>query len=320
MDLNKERFQVLKDLLGNPSNDKNPIDRNNNVTYPCPFCNHRKPKLTINLETEVYNCWVCEVRGAGIKKMFKKIGLVIPTSYERFFKNNIKNQDINIDNLFPYISKKDNKKNNSEIVIPSGYRPLYVNKNNFFYRGGVDYLINRGLNESHFIKYDIHYSPSERRVLFPSYDVDKKINYYLSRAIYDTDFRYKNANISKDTIIFNEHLVNWNEDLYIVEGVFDAIVSNKNSVPLLGSYVSENSYLMHRLLHHKKRVIFALDPDAKNKMFKCMEKLKSFGVDISYIRWGDDKRDIAEMGSAEFDKKSLSGYDFIDEVINRLGV
>lgn len=317
MDLAKERFQILREMLGSPANDKSPIDRNNNATFPCLFCHHRKPKMTINLDTEVYNCWVCEVRGMGLENMFKKLNIKLPSTYKRFFKSNVKKKDI--DNLFPSLNKVEKK---SEIVvnIPSGYRPLYVNKNNSFYLGGAKYLIKRGLSEQDFIKYDIHYSPSERRVLFPSYNYEKKLNYYLSRAIYDTDFRYKNAKISKDDIIFNEHLVDWDDEIYVVEGVFDAIISNKNAIPLLGSYISENSYLMHRLLQHKKKVVFALDPDAKLKMFKCMEKLKSFGVDVSYVKWEGDERDIAEMGSTEFDKKSLSGYDLRDEVINRLGI
>ena len=66
-------------------------------------------------------------------------------------------------------------------------------------------------------------------------------------------------------------------------------------------------------------MIFALDPDAKDKMFKFMKKLNSYGVNISYVKWGKDSRDISEMGLVDFNNKSLSGYCFEDEVLHKLG-
>lgn len=317
MDLTRERYQALKDLLGSPANERNPIDKNNNATFPCLFCHHRKPKMTINLETEVYNCWVCQKRGAGILNLMKKINVPVPQNYVRYFRKNYYN--IDIENLFGD-KPKAAEETKRQISIPRGYHPLYINKNNLLYKGGATYLLNRGLKEDDFIRYDIQYSPSERRVLFPSYDSNNELNYYLSRAIYKTDFRYKNARVSRENIIFNEHLVKWNEDVYIVEGVFDAIISRKNAIPILGSFISEKSYLVKRLTTHKHKVIFALDPDAKEKMFKTMKRIQSFGVDVSFVRWDNDSRDIAEMGSEEFDKKSLSGYTFQEEVLNKLGL
>lgn len=316
MDLTRERFQALKDLLGTPANERNPIDKNNNATFPCLFCYHRKPKMTINLETEVYNCWVCQQRGMGIINLMKKIKVPIPKNYVRYFRKN--HYNIDIDNLFSNSDKP--VVTETKLVLPKGYRPLYINKNSFLYKPAANYLIKRGLTEDDFIKYDIQYYPADRRVLFPSYDSENNLNYYLSRAIYKTDFRYNNARVSKDNIIFNEHLVRWNEDVYIVEGVFDAIISRKNAIPILGSFISEKSYLVKRLTTHKHKVIFALDPDAKEKMFKTMKRIQSFGVDVSFVRWDNDNRDIAEMGSEEFDKKSLSGYTFQEEVLNKLGL
>jgi len=316
MDLTRERYQALKDLLGSPANERNPIDKNNNATFPCLFCHHHKPKMTINLETEVYNCWVCQQRGMGILNLMKKINVPIPQNYVRYFRKNYYN--IDIENLFG--DKPKQKESKNQLSIPKGYHPLYISKNKLLYKAGASYLVNRGVTEDDFIRYDIQYSPSERRVLFPSYNSNNELNYYLSRAIYNTDFRYKNARVSKDNIIFNEHLVKWDQDVYIVEGVFDAIISRKNAIPILGSFISEKSYLVKRLTTHKHKVIFALDPDAKEKMFKTMKRIQSFGVDVSFVRWDNDNRDIAEMGSEEFDKKSLSGYTFQEEVLNRLGL
>jgi DNA primase len=315
MNTEREKYNVLKDLLGTPLNSRNPIDRNNNVTFPCLFCGHKRPKLTINLETEVYNCWVCEVRGVGIKYMLDKLKIKIPSAYDVIFKSKKDRKDI--DNLFG--DKSVVEKKETKVTIPKGYNPLYINKNKLWYVPAVNYLTERGLVQEDYLKYDIHYSVADQRVLFPSYDAAMNLNYYLSRAINDSEFRYRNANVSKDKIIFNEHLVDWESDIYIVEGVFDAIASGKNAIPILGSYISNDSYLMRRLLQHKHKVIFALDPDAKDKMFKFMKKLNSYGVNISYVKWGKDSRDISEMGLVDFNNKSLSGYCFEDEVLHKLG-
>ena len=41
-------------------------------------------------------------------------------------------------------------------------------------------------------------------------------------------------NSPKTNFIFNEHFVDWNKPLFLVEGVFDAIMLRRNAVPILG--------------------------------------------------------------------------------------
>ena len=51
------------------------------------------------------------------------------------------------------------------------------------------------------------------------------VNYYSGRS-YDkfNKLKYKNPDVSKSDIIFNEGLINWDSNVYLVEGVFDHIV------------------------------------------------------------------------------------------------
>ena len=49
-------------------------------------------------------------------------------------------------------------------------------------------------------------------------------------------------------IIFNELYVDWDSDLVITEGIFDAIKAGPNSIPLLGSTVRENSKLFQKII------------------------------------------------------------------------
>jgi len=49
-----------------------------NFAFTCPFCNHRKPKLEINLNTNdkgenPWECWVCETRGRSIRSLLTQL-------------------------------------------------------------------------------------------------------------------------------------------------------------------------------------------------------------------------------------------------------
>ena len=70
-------------------------------------------------------------------------------------------------------------------------------------------------------------------IVIPSFDDDGDVNYFAARSYNGDSYKYKNPRASKN-IVFNELFVNWNADLTIVEGAFDAIVAG-NAVPILGS-------------------------------------------------------------------------------------
>ena len=54
----------------------------NNYAYHCPFCNHHKPKLEVNLTENKqgntpWHCWACNKKGKTIYNLFKAIGVDI---------------------------------------------------------------------------------------------------------------------------------------------------------------------------------------------------------------------------------------------------
>ena len=54
----------------------------NNYAYHCPFCNHHKPKLEVNLTenkqgNNPWHCWACNKKGKTIYNLFKAIGVDI---------------------------------------------------------------------------------------------------------------------------------------------------------------------------------------------------------------------------------------------------
>ena len=61
---------------------------------------------------------------------------------------------------------------------------------------------------------------------------------------------------------------------------------------------------------------------AKKKVVNLINKLVKFNVKVTYVDWENEKRDIAEIGSEEFEEIVMSGsvksFTFADEVKERL--
>jgi hypothetical protein len=247
-------------------------------------------------------------------------GVSNTNQYKKVFSEEPKKNLEQIDNIF---GEQVKERMPSKLSLPKGYESLFKNLEKTFYKPAVEYLLRRGLAKEDILKYDIHYSVSDQRILFPSYDREHGLNYYVARTIQPHEsYKYKNAAASKRDVIFNEHLVEWDKPLYIVEGIFDAILSRKNAVPILGSNVGSGSLLFKRLLQNNTQVIIALDADAKKKMFKMINELVKYNIPVTYVDWKSEERDIAEMGSDKFEEIVTSGsvksFTFEDQIKERL--
>ena len=307
------KLEVLAQHLGNYK-----TLAGNNHYFQCPSCCHRNNKMTINLEKGVFNCWHCNLKGKSFIWLLKLAGAANPNQYKKIFNET---KQINIEDIDNIFGKEKVRKN--KLTLPKSYESLFRNIEKMFYKPALNYLLNRGLEKEDVLKYDIHYSVSDQRVLFPSYDRDHNLNYYVARSIQPFEnYKYKNAAASKREVIFNEHLIDWNNPLYIVEGIFDAILSRKNAVPILGSNVGRGSLLFKRLLQNNTEVIIALDADAKKKIIKMINELVRYNIPVTYVDWKSEERDIAEMGSAKFEEIVTSGsvknFTFEDEIKERL--
>ena len=76
--------------------------------------------------------------------------------------------------------------------------------------------------------------------------------------------------------------VDWNRELTLVEGIFDAIKA-ENAIPLLGSTLNENSHLFKKLAQINKPVFLALDADADFKTAKLVELLLQYNIETYNI-------------------------------------
>ena len=124
-----------------------------------------------------------------------------------------------------------------------------------------NYLNKRNVSDKDILFWKIGYCPSGEyagRIIVPSFNESGDCNFFIARTYRDDWRKYMNPPTSKSKIIFNELYIDWCEDLTLTEGVFDAIVAGKNSVPILGSSLKEQSKLFKSIILNDTPVYVAL--------------------------------------------------------------
>jgi hypothetical protein len=246
--------------------------------------------------------------------MLRKCGHEVATSF-------IQERQLTLEGIKKFFQQPTHTEKEAFISLPRGYQRLYLNRFNKYHGVGWNYLKKRGFTENDLLRYNVMYNFSDRRVLFPSYDMNFKLNYFLSRAIDEDEYiKYQNADVKKTEIVFNEHLIDWSKDLYLVEGVFDGILSRKNAVPILGSSLTTGDHLFHRIAFHDTNIILCLDADAQDKQTKIAQVLQDNGIRVKHFRWNnkDEEKDIADIGSKFLDFGSISNHNFKDSLIAKI--
>jgi len=171
----------------------------------------------------------------------------------------------------------------------------------------MNYLTSRGLNKSDIIRWKIGYCAEgeySSRIIVPSFGLSGGVNYFMARS-YARDWKkYKNPHASKD-IVFNHLYLDFDEDLILVEGVFDAIVAGGNSVPILGSTLREDHVLFQEIVKNDTPVYLALDQDADVKAMSIIQKLIKYDVEVYKINTSPFK-DVGEMSKKAFLERKQS--------------
>ncbi len=260
--------------------------KGNEQAHHCPFCNHHKKKLQINLDTQRWHCWVCDSKGRSIQSLLRKLNVDLR---DIAVVKDVYGDEPEYDTKEEFVAKLQLPKEFKQLYFkPKGINPLY--------NQALHYLNKRGITKADIVKYNIGYCEDGLygcRVIIPSYDESGDLNYFVARSFYeDEKMKYKNPPISRDVIVF-ENMINWNEPITLVEGVFDSFSVKRNVIPLLGKFLL--SKLKNKIMEKGvKDVTIMLDSDAVDDSTKHTEWFQKNGIKVKNIIPTD--KDAGEMG------------------------
>lgn len=287
MDNTRLLLGVVETVLG-----KGKHTSKTNYAFTCPFCNHHKPKLEIDLKTTAdsknpWNCWVCQTKGRTLAGLFRKAGA--PREKIAELKPFIK--------YIPNLSGEDSE-DKIDVKLPKEYKPLIGgNLNSIGYKQAIAYVNKRGITKEDIIKYGIGYCESgiySNSIIVQSFDKAGKLNYFISRS-YEKDpaRKYNAPRCNKNELIGLEYYINWKCPIILCEGIFDAIAIRRNAIPLFGKTIPTS--LMLKLVENDvKTVYIALDDDALKDALKHAQQLLNLGKEVYLIELNG--KDPSEIG------------------------
>jgi len=263
-------IEILEDIFGEVKK-HNP--HNGQISFDCPVCSYDlkgldhgdgKGNLEINYKMGVYKCWACSETNytkGRIGNLIKKWGN----------KTHIRDYQL----LYPEDLEYSKNKYNENLKLPIGYTKLTeVSEHDLTAKQVWNYLKKRNITKEIIDKYNIGFTTQGEykfRIIVPSYNKNNELQFFVARSYINTKLKYKNPQQEKSNIIFNEQHIDWESDIYLVEGVFDMFFV-ENSIPLLGKVISDN--LWQKLYENSKsNIIICLDGDAWDDAVKLYEKI-----------------------------------------------
>ena len=289
-----EKLELLKDIFGKP------YKAGEEHLFFCKKCHHPKRKFSINVEKNVWKCWICDYRGNNLNRLVKRYGTFLQRQEWSKYADTV-DMSSSLEDLFKTLEEEDVKE--EVLKLPKEFISL-ANKN--LPLSSIEprkYLQSRGITKQDILKWKIGYCSKgeyKDRIIIPSFNEEGRVNYFIARSYGKAWPPYKNPNVSKD-IVFNQLYVDFKNDLILVEGVFDAINAD-NAVPILGSSLREESKLFQEIARWDTTVYVALDPDAEKKSFDLIKKLMLYGIEVYKIDVSGYK-DVGEMSKEQFSKR-----------------
>ena len=282
--MHREKLKIVASCLGEYRT------TGDETLFYCPFCKHHKHKLSVNIRANVYKCWICDASGKNLRRLIRKFGK--PAAVSEWDRLTGRHDISDFDTIF--LDEEKSPDIIQRVDLPDEFRTLTQKTLSPATFPALNYLRSRGINKNEILEWKIGYCSSGEyagRILVPSFDMSGYVNYFIARAYNGAWLRYKNPAASRD-IVFNELYLDWNKDVVLVEGVFDAIIAG-NAVPVLGSTLNRNTELFARLVSENPRIYLALDSDAANKERKIIKNLLQYDMEVYKI----DTSDIEDIGA-----------------------
>lgn len=282
--------------------------------FNCPYCADEKGgvdnkyNLEISFAIGKYHCWSCGNAGPISSLILRRGGKSLVNEYFSII-NDIKENRFYDLNLF-----KDNGDIFEErfLKLPKTFKKIDLSTCRD--KQLVQYLNKRKIDQKIIDFYHIGVTGWEEedwgwrnRIIFPSYNLNGDLNYYIGRIYKENDKRtkYKNCTADKNEIVLHEDKIQWDADIYLVEGAIDCIYY-PNTISLMGKHLKKNTEIYNKLYERANaNIIICLDGDTTENEVKRIYRILDSGRlknKIKYITLDTENipyKDFGEIYEAE---------------------
>lgn len=300
-------YNILCDLFGNSK--QGMYERSvTQYQFNCPNCAEYnggvdyKYNLEVSFALGKFHCWSCGISGTlskliklyGGKQIFNEyISIIHEVKESQYY-------DMSFFNDNTLLS------DDSYIKLPKTFSKIDLS--NCRDKQLVDYLNKRKITQDIIDFYNIGCTLWDgeeyawrKRIIVPSYDEFGDLNYFIGRTYRNGDKRikYKNCDFDKKNIVLHGGNINWDCDVYVVEGVFDSLYYY-NTTALMGKVLTSDCELYSTIFNKANaNVIVCLDGDTNIDETKQIYKLLNKGRlsnKIRYIRLGTNDLPWKDFG------------------------
>lgn len=282
--------------------------------FNCPYCTEEKGyvdgkyNLEVSFSLGKFHCWSCGSAGPLSRLIKTKGGKNLLDEYFSII-NEIKEA-----RYYDLTMFQDNAEIFEERFLKLPLNFQQINLETCRDKSLVNYLKKRHITQDMIDYYNIGYVPWSdedkawrNRLIIPSYNAVGDLNYFIGRTYRDNDKRpkYKNCDADKNKIVLHEDKIQWDADIYLVEGALDCIYY-PNSIALMGKFLKREMEVYSKLYERANAgIVICLDGDTTINETKRLYRILDRGRlrnHISYIRLGTEEipyKDFGEIYEAE---------------------
>lgn len=247
------------------------------VRIECPWCASETPgkkNMAVATESSFFQCHRCAEKG--------------------FYRPRI----ATLDNL-KLTPKRLEFEEAAGPTLPWQYRPLHhtamMQEDEYYW----DYVVGRGVHPDTIVEYQIGYCPSgfyAGSIVVPFYR-SGVLTGFVARNLEDRQYRYPKG-FRREQTFFNHDRLFDDDDVVVVEGVFDALPHVPHTMAVLGKPTRNHIQLIklasRGIDFSGKRFYFMLDGDARSENWAAVMQLRMSGVSAIFIKTpaGKDPGDL----------------------------
>lgn len=294
------------------------------ISVVCPIClskkneTYNKKKLVIRISDNLSHCWVCDYKSKNLLHLLKTYRRELVKEYVTTF--------LNSEELASYADKECQESIGDTVTeplrLPAGFQMFATMSGRSRYVNGLlSYLEPRLTDMERDLWYwklgVCPYSTKEfrNRIIFPSFDANGNLNYFTGRHIKGFEPKYRNPDVNREGIVFNELNIDWSKELTLVEGPFDLVKCNDNATCVLGSVLTPDYLLFQKIVENKTPVLLAFDRDATTKSMHLAHTLSEYGVQVRILTIPEKLgSDVGELTKTVFIELAENAKSYSEEL------